>query len=128
MFKRVKADKTGTVSLMDVPAKEGQAYERGMVLVMEDGCAVPCVGDNQATYVAYETKTAEEGDSVRCARVADDETYETTLSADGSALKVGDRVTFSADGTEVTATKGDNGAEIVEIINAAKDGRVRVRI
>lgn len=54
--------------------------------------------------------------------------YETTLSANGSSLKLGQKVTISSDGQQVTATTSGGVAEIVAMDeNREKGSRVLVR-
>ncbi len=127
-MKKVRCDKGSTVTLMDVPMKDGIEYERGMALTLSDGAAIKAVGDVQAVYVAYETKTGVAGGYIRCARVSDTEVYECEC-ADTSAVNVGDRLKFAEDGINVTANKATNyGAEIVAILESGENGRVEVRI
>lgn len=128
MFERHKSDVGLSVTLTDVPAKAGEVYERGEALIIgDDGCATKASGSCKVAYICYEGKKAKEGDMLRVGRVGDHEEYLTTLSADGSDLKVGDIVTISDDGLEITATAGE-GAEIISIIDSAKDGKVIVRL
>ena len=49
-------------------------------------------------------KTGAAGEFVQAIRVSKDDTYEAALSAAGTALKIGDKVTLDADGIRVTAT------------------------
>ena len=128
MFERHKSDVGLSVTLTDVPAKAGEVYERGEALIIgEDGYATKASGSCKVAYICYEGKEAIEGDMLRVSRVGAHEEYLTTLSADGGELKVGDTVTISEDGLEITATKGE-GAEIISIMDSAKDGKAIVRL
>lgn len=53
--------------------------------------------------------------------------YETTLSANGSSLKLGQKVTISSDGQQVTATTSSGVAEIVAMEDTAAGSKVLVR-
>ena len=53
--------------------------------------------------------------------------FETTFSAAASSVKVGSKVTLSADGLQVTGTTTDGVAEVVEMLGNTADSTVRVR-
>lgn len=53
--------------------------------------------------------------------------FETTFSASASSVKVGSKVTLSADGLQVTGTTTDGVAEVVEMLGTTAGSTVRVR-
>lgn len=57
-------------------------------------------------------------------RVYEDEVFESKLSADGSALNIGDKVTIHTDGVKVTATKTSGVATITEILESGAIGTI----
>ena len=66
---------------------------------------------------------AKNGEVVAVKRIYEDEIYETKLSAAGSSLKIGDKVTVTA--TEATATTADGIFEIIAMDGNAKGSKVR---
>ena len=86
----------------------------GMALKQNSGKLVPAKGAEKPVYIAMtKRKTAcEDGEIIPVVRIGTDVVWRTTASADLSAVKLGDKVTISADGMEVTATTG-GAAEVV---------------
>lgn len=80
----------------------------GMALVMEGGTLVAASGADVPEYLCMceYTDVVPEGTTIPVTRVDEDIIYLAPLSAAGTALKEGDRVTISADGLAVTATTG----------------------
>ena len=66
---------------------------------------------------------ASNGETVAVKRIYEDEIYETTLSASGSSLNVGDKVTVTA--TQATATTTSGIFEIIAIDGTAIGSKVR---
>lgn len=69
----------------------------------------------------------DEHDCVPVIRVQDYQVWRTQLSAAGTALKPGNKVTLEADGLRVTATTTSGVAAIVELEGTAAGDSVRVR-
>lgn len=69
----------------------------------------------------------DEHDCVPVVRVQDYQVWRTQLSAAGTALKPGNKVTLEADGLRVTATTTSGVAAIVELEGTAAGDSVRVR-
>lgn len=130
MFERHKSDVGLSLTLTDVPAKAGESYVEGEALIISGGVATKASGDCDVAYICHENKEAKEGDMLRVSRVGAHEEYLTTLSVAGTSLKVGNAVTISTDGLEITATATTvaKGAEIVKILDSAKGGKVVVRL
>ena len=101
----------------------------GMALTQTSGNLALASGTTKPTYISMrEQETAlTAGDLIPVVRVQPDTIYETELSAAGTSLKVGQKVTVATDGLRVTATTTDGIAEIVEILDTAIGGKVRVR-
>ena len=66
---------------------------------------------------------ASNGETVAVKRIYEDEIYETTLSASGSSLNVGDKVTVTA--TQATATPASGIFEIIAMDGTAVGSKVR---
>lgn len=101
----------------------------GMALYQTAGNLAVAAGTTKPTYICMcERETAlTAGEVIPVTRVYADIVYETTLSAAGTSLKPGDKVTIAAGGEQVTATTTDGVAEIVAIEDPASGGKVRVR-
>lgn len=101
----------------------------GMALYQTGGNLAIAAGSTKPTYICLCERDAalKAGEVIPVTRVLADVIYETTLSASGSSLKRGDKVTIAAGGEQVTATTTEGVAEIVEIEDTAVGGKVRVR-
>ncbi len=123
MFNLAYKDNCGTPSGVLIPMAEGVTYVPGVAL---DEKGEVASGETKPAYICAGSGAGVLDGEILAHRIYDDMVFETVLTADGSALKVGDKVTLSEDGKGVTATTGGS-AEIVEIINSANGGAVRVR-
>lgn len=101
----------------------------GMALTQTNGNLALASGTTVPTYISMrEQDTAlTAGDMIPVVRVQPDVIFETELSAAGTSLKVGNKVTIATDGLRVTATTTEGVAEIVEILGTAIGDKVRVR-
>ena len=101
----------------------------GMALTQTSGNLALASGTTKPTYISMrEQETAlTAGDLIPVVRVQPDVIFETELSAEGTSLKVGQKVTVATDGLRVTATTTDGIAVIVEILGTAIGDKVRVR-
>ena len=122
MFKLYTRDTYTTAPVERVPAAVGAAYAPGQALTVTDGAAATATGT--PLYIA-QGPTA--GGLVPCIRVQRDMVFQAPLSAAGTALRVGDKVTLSADGLGVTATTTAGVAEIVQLDGTAVGDTVKVR-
>lgn len=87
--------------ISDMPAKVG------MAMVMAGGVLEMAIGSAMPTYICMTNKeNTGEGDIVAVIRVNERTRFVTTLSANGNAIEVGDKLQISADGLEVTAVTG----------------------
>lgn len=92
--------------------------------------AQKCPATSKPQYIAMQSaKVPMMGKLDVLAIPVDEETvYETTLSVDGASLEVGDKVTLSADGMQVTATTTGGVATIVAFPDGkGKDAKVLVK-
>lgn len=87
----------------EVIATNGVTYEHGCLLVNgSDGTATTTTAKPEYVY-AGKTFVASTGDKLAVRVVFPTDEYETLLSASGSSLKIGDKVTTN--GVKATATK-----------------------
>lgn len=100
----------------------------GMTLVMEGGELVLASGADMPEYLSMCEYSAAvpAGTLIPVTRIDDDMIYLAPLSAAGTALKIGDRVTIASDGLQVTATTGGM-AEIVGIHGTAVGDEIEIR-
>lgn len=101
----------------------------GMALYMNAGNLAIATGATKPTYICMcEKETAvAAGDIIPVIRVDDGMILSVPLSAAGTSLKLGDKVTIATGGLQVTATPTDGVAEIVGIIGTAVGDEVLVR-
>ena len=119
----MKIHQTQTASypgLEYLPCSAGTDYKAGQALVVTAGVATPATGATAPTYICFANKTGKADDTVQAIRVLKGEVFEAPLSVDGSALKIGDKVTIAADSIKVTATTNSGVAEIVGFCTEAK--------
>lgn len=107
---------------------EGLTPKAGMALVLTAGKLEAATGTALPQYISMaERETAcDVGETIPVVHAAGSMVFETTSTTSFSAIKLGDAVTVSSDGMQVTATKG-GAAQVVEIGDTAAGGAVRVR-
>lgn len=108
-------------------ATAGESYVPGETLMIGTaGTATKCSGTSTPQYICQTTlENATEGAQI-CATVVNAmQELEAPLSAAGTALKVGNKVTIGADGLTVTATTTDGVFTITQILGTAVGDKVR---
>lgn len=111
---------------VQVPATAGESYAPGEVLTMANGTATKCAGTTIPAYICQKMLAeAVEGELLDCTVVNAQQELEVPLSAAGTALKAGDKVTIGADGLTVTATTTSGVFFITEILGTAVGDMVR---
>ena len=80
----------------------------GLAMKLAAGKLTSAKGAESPAYICMTERETpcEDGEILQVARIAPDTVWRTTAAADMSDIHVGDMVTISADGLEVTATKG----------------------
>lgn len=102
----------------------------GMALVQSSGKLAVCTGASaKPTYISMIEKSAActSGDIIPVIRVLPDMIFETTLSASGTSLNLGDKVQV-ASGIQVNATTSNGVAEIVEFPTGSQASGAKVRV
>lgn len=101
----------------------------GLALYQSGGNLALAAGTTKPTYICMreQEEAVTAGDLIPVVRVQPDVVWETELSVAGTSLKPGQKVTIATDGLRATATTTDGTAEIVEIIDTAVGGKIRVR-
>ena len=124
MFMRAKMDVGQTPPIEYHPMTGSEEAAVGEALTLTAGALTKCAADAKPDYIAV--GPAKEG-AVPVIKVQDYMTFETTLAADGAALKIGNAVTLSGDALEVTATTASGVATIVAMAGTAVGDTVTVR-
>ena len=94
----------------------------GMALVQSSGNLSAASGANKPTYICLQEGSAAvtAGTPIAVMRVSPEVVYETTLSAAGTSLTLGAKVTLASGGLQVTATTTDGVAEVVGFPDGTK--------
>lgn len=103
-----------------IPCTASTAYKIGMGLTVASDGSAKVAATATPEYICMSEKTGVAGEFVQAIRVDEADTYEANLSAAGTGLKVGDKVTIDTDGIRVTATTTSGVAKIVGFKTAAK--------
>ena len=104
------------------------ACKVGMALTLTDGKLAKATATVRPSYISMFEGTVAEGDRIPVIRVLPDTRFKTQLSAAGTALKVGDKVTIDTTAMLATATTASGVLELVEILGTAIGDSVIVRI
>lgn len=128
MFKNIRNADGAVLPFEKLPCS-AITPKNGMAMVLTSGQLAKCSGATKPTYICVEEhdSAVTAGDEVTVVRVDDQTVYETELSAAGTSLKPGDKVTIATDGLRVTATTADGVAEIVYLDDTATGSMVQVR-
>lgn len=127
MFNLHKVDNTAVCAptTKQITANTEVAYKVGDALVITSGKAAKATGTTKPTHMCVETATG--ADEISAYIIEPNQEYEVPLSAVGTSLKVGDKVTIHTDAAQVTATTTSGVAEIVAINGTAVGDTVIVR-
>lgn len=104
------------------------ACKVGMALTLTDGKLAKATATVRPSYISMFEGTVVAGDRIPVIRVQPDTRFKTQLSAAGTALKVGDKVTIDTTAMLATATTASGVLELVEILGTAIGDSVIVRI
>lgn len=107
-------------ALEKIPCTASAEYKIGMGLTVGSGGSAKVAATGTPEYICMSEKTGVTGEFIQAIRVSKEDTYETTLSAAGTDLTVGDKVTIDTDGIRVTATTTSGVAKIVAFKTAGK--------
>lgn len=125
MFSIKKLD-TGLSAPFDyLPGTAAEAIVAGEALVLTAGKLTKCGATAAPAYVSVGPVNTD--GIVPVVKVQPYMEFATTLSAAGTALNLGDKVTLSADGLQVTATTTSGVATITRMDDTAVGGAVCVR-
>ena len=110
-----------------VVATANESYVPGEALVIgAAGTVTKCTGANTPQFICQtKLNNAAAGDVVSVTLVNEQQMLEVPLSAAGTSLKAGNKVTVGTDGVSVTATTTDGVFTITEILGTAIGDKVR---
>lgn len=128
MFLNIKTDDGHVAPFEKLPCS-AITPKNGMAMVLNGGKLAIASGTTKPEFICVEEHDAAVAADtlVTVVRVDHDTVYQTTLSAAGTSLSLGDKVTIATDGLRVTATKTDGVAEIVYMDDTATGSMVHVR-
>lgn len=128
MFLNIKTDDGHVAPFEKLPCS-AITPKNGMAMVLSSGKLAIASGTTKPEFICVEEHDAAVAADtlVTVVRVDHDTVYQTTLSAAGTSLNLGDKVTIATDGLRVTATKTDGVAEIVYMDDTASGSMVHVR-
>lgn len=124
MFKLRYLDSFGSPSAVSIPMVADVNYEAGLPLTALGAVAT---GTTKPEYICLEKATGVADEKIAAYRILPQHTFETKLTAAGTSLKVGNKVTLAAGGAGVTATTTDGVAEIIRIDGTAIGDTVLVK-
>lgn len=89
-----------------------EAIALGEALVLSSGKLTKCGATTTPEFISMGSGTSV---VIPVVRVMEEDVYSAPLSASGTSLNVGDKVTIASDGTKVTATTSSGVFEITQI-------------
>jgi hypothetical protein len=129
MFLNIKTDDGHVAPFEKLPCT-AITPKNGMAMLLSSGKLAIATGTNKPEFICVEehASAVSAGDLVTVVRVDHDTVYQTELSASGTSLNIGDKVTLHAtSGMSVTATTTSGVAEIVGMDGTASGDTVYVR-
>lgn len=124
LLQNMDVGQTPPIEYRQVTAEEAVVLGEALVTA-STGLLTKCGATAKPEYIAVGPQ--DEKDVAPVVRVQDYQVWETQLSAEGTSLKIGNKVTLETDGLRVTATTASGVAVIVDMEGAAVGDSVRVR-
>ena len=121
MFKLQRKGSAATEAIEYIIGTTSEAITVGELLKLSSGKLTKASGTDVPEFVAL---GAGNGTIIPVKRIYEDEVYQTTLSASGTSLNVGDKVTIHTDGKQATATTTSGVFMLTEILDSASGGKV----
>lgn len=121
MFKLQRKASAATQAVEYILGTASEAIVVGELLKLASGKLTKASGTDVPEFVALGAGT---GEVIAVQRIYEDEVYQTTLSASGASLNIGDKVTIASDGLRATATTTSGVFAITEILDSAQGGKV----
>lgn len=123
MFKLQRKGSAATEAIEYIIGTASEAITVGELLKLSSGKLTKASGTDVPEFVAEGSGT---GVIIPVKRIYEDEVYQAPLSAAGTSLNIGDKVTIGSDGKTLTATTTSGVALITEILGTASGDKVNV--
>lgn len=124
LLQNMDVGQTPPIEYRQITAEEAVVLGEALVTA-STGLLTKCGATAKPEYIAVGPQ--DEKDVAPVVRVQDYQVWETQLSAAGTSLKLGNKVTLETDGLRVTATTASGVAVIVDMEGTAVGDNVRVR-
>lgn len=121
MFKLQRKGSAATEAVEYIEGTAAEAIAIGEVLKLSSGKLTKASGTDVPEFVALGAGT---GTIIPVKRIYEDEVYQTTLSASGASLYIGNKVTIASDGLRATATTDSGVFEITEFLGTGSGDKV----
>lgn len=121
MFKIQRKGSAATEAVEYIMGTAAEAITHGELLKLSSGKLTKASGTDAAEFVSLGAGT---GKIIPVKRLYEDEVYQTTLSAAGTSLNIGDSVAIASDGLRATATTTGGVFTITEILDSAQGGKI----
>jgi len=114
-FEFLRAENNAAPIEKELPATVSEAYAHGEAVKFNSGALTKASGTDKPefVYVGKDITSAITGQVINVVPVLPEYEWETTLSASGTSLVPGNKVTVSSDGTEATATTASGVFELL---------------
>ncbi len=116
MFKLQRKGSAATEAIEYYLGTPGEEIELGELLKLSNGRLNKASGTDVPEFVALSSGTGNMDTTFAVKRIYEDEVYQAPLSAAGTSLNIGDKVTVSGDGLQATATTTGGIFLITEIL------------
>ena len=121
MFKLQRKGSAATEAVEYIEGTAAEAIAVGELLKLSSGKLTKASGTDAPEFVALGSGT---GVIIPVKRIYEDEVYQTTLSASGTSLNIGDKVTVASDGLRATATTTNGVFMVTEFIGKGSGDKV----
>lgn len=125
MFKFVRDEGGNFVpEIKQMPSTASVTYKNGDALILSGGGLVKCGATATPQYICAEDYVAPATDpkAISVYPVLTSCEFDTTFAADGSGIKVGDKVTIHTDAAQVTATTASGVFTVLEKLGSGASG------
>ena len=115
-FEFLRAENNAAPIEKELPATASQAYAHGEAVKFSSGALVKASGTDtpEFIYVGKDIASAVSGQVINVVPVLPEYEWETTFSADASAVNAGAKVTVDTTGTQATATTTSGVFQLLE--------------
>lgn len=123
MFKLQRKGSAATEAIEYLEGTASEAITVGELLKLSSGKLTKASGTDVPEFIA---EGSGNGTIIPVKRIYEDEVYQAPLTAAGTSLNIGDKVTIASTGLGVTATTTSGVAMIVEMLGTASGDLVNV--